>query len=212
MKAIDIRDKLKSTKIYEKLTGQLDSHKNKPIGSVCFLVDSDPSGDIKIFIKYPGRKIAKRPLKRINSNSVLWENLYDFFAVPYYLGKEVTEYKFTYKEMLDDFEKFKKNDEDFWGAILHLYEENKIIQKQFGAVGGMSPLLFLYTLKWLWIQEDLNYRFNHKPNKNEHSIKTPTYYTNKTTGVGRGKFFASLLLVKSGYFSAKDCIKITSLY
>ena len=206
--AVKLRDKIRSELpvFFEDLTRELDPYKEAKTGTHEFIVDGDKTGQVEIRINYPGRTASKRKLQLITANSVLWENLYDFAVVPYFKGQMLDIRDFTYRKVLDDFEHYKRGDEDFWNAIVSLYKHNTLPDTKFAHLKGIDPVLFLYVLKWLWAQEDLNYRVNHK------DFKCPTKYMNQKRGVGRGKFFASLLLVRSGYFTAKDCIKITSLY
>jgi hypothetical protein len=205
MSIIDIRKSLfdAKTKIFETLVNRLDSYKDEPLLSRYFLVESN--GDMEILIRYPGNKMNRRSHKRIPSK-ILWQNLYDFLVVPKMDGKEYDIREFTYKALLSDFEKNKIRDDKFWNAIIEVYKENYVISDDFSKLEGIPPALFLLVLKWLWIQEDLNYKYSWK------DVNAPTRYTNEKTGLGRGKFFGALVLVKSGYFSAEDCIKLTSLY
>jgi hypothetical protein len=206
MKEIDIRGKIKTESIFEDLTKAIDPYKTKHTNSITFLVDSSPSENAKILITYPGKKVQKRTLSRIAANSVLWQNAYDFAVVPVFKGQKQKIRDFTFEKMLRDFETQKKQDGLFWEDIVALYQENKISVRQFPELSGINAQLFLYVLKWLWIQEDLNYKLNHN------KINCPTRYKTEKTGVGRGKFFAALLLVKSGYFTTEDCKKIIALY
>jgi len=68
---------------YKQIVSKLDKYKDKPITSVEFIVERDEKNRKIIGIKYPGRKIKKRNLKRPRKNSALWENLYDFFVAVY---------------------------------------------------------------------------------------------------------------------------------
>lgn len=50
-------------------------------------------------------------------------------------------------------------DESFWKQIEELYYKNTITNTA-PALPGIDPLLFLLMLKWIWIQEDFNYRLD----------------------------------------------------
>ena len=68
--------KIKNPKtIYQELTKVLSPHREKPPGSVLFIVEGTKEKPI-IAIRYPGKKLRKRELKIIKSNSALWANLY----------------------------------------------------------------------------------------------------------------------------------------
>jgi len=67
-------------------------------------------------------------------------------------------------------------------------------------------------LKWIWLQEDFNYKFSWK------EVDSPVQYTleNKTgkptsKGAGRAKFFAALILLKH-HFNFEEVKKIIPLY
>ncbi len=202
---IDIRKKIKPATLFEDLTRELDPHKEKDTCSVVFLVDSSPDNKIKILLKYPGRKVANRNLKKARANSVHWDSLYDFLVVPIVAKKETSEKEFTYRKMLTDFDEHKKQDKPFWEAIIDLLEENVVSDKDFSYLKGIDPKVFLYVLKWMWVQEDLNYRFNHN------DFACPTRYRLPTgKSLGRKKFFASLLIVRTPYYTAKECFKLFS--
>jgi len=105
--------------------------------------------------------------------------------------------------MISDFDEYKKQDENYWKAIVDLLEKNVVSDKDFSYLGGIDAKVFLYVLKWMWIQEDLNYRLNHA------EFKCPTRYRLPTgKSLGRKKFFASLLLVRTPYYNAKECSKL----
>ena len=74
-------------KIYQELAKTLSQYKEKPAGSVLFIVEGTKKRSI-IGIRYPGKKVRKRILKTIRVNSALWANLYDFEVVPFKNGKE----------------------------------------------------------------------------------------------------------------------------
>lgn len=205
MTAIDVRKKLRRGFIFEDLSKVLDPYKERKAGSVKFLVDSSPDGKIRIFIKYPGRKVFKRKLKQNRLDSIHWDFLYDFLVVPEFGSKMLNEKDFTYRKILTDFDENKKHDNDFWSAILEVLEKNNVAPNCFSNLKGIDSRLFLYVLKWLWIQEDLNYRFNHK------DFSAPTRYRlPRGKSLGRKKFFASLILVRTPYYTAKECSKLFS--
>ncbi len=204
-KAIDIRQKLRPGTIYSDLAKQLDPFKKRKVGAVTFLVDSSPNGKVKVFINYPGRKVLNRNIKKPRVNSVHWDCLYDFLVIPSFNGKKLDQKDLTYRKILVDFESHKKQSAPFWKAVLLVLENNKVPVQTFSTLKGINPVLFLYTLKWLWLQEDFNYRLNHN------DFECPTRYRLPTgKSLGRKKFFASLLLVRTPYYTAKECFKLFS--
>jgi len=197
-------------KIYQELTQALFPHREKPAGSMLFIVEGTKRKPI-IGIRYPGRKLQRRKLKIERANSVLWANLYDFEVVPYENGKELDTQRFTFKEMIRDFHENKQGSKEFWEMIEELYKNNTITKKA-PNLPGIYPKLYLLVLKWIWIQEDFNYRFNWE------EVGSPVRYvleTRKGTrtgrGAGRAKFFAALILLKH-YFSFKLVTKIIPPY
>lgn len=81
-------------KIYQELTISLCPYKNKPVGSMLFIVEGTKKNPI-IGFRYPGRKLRKRLLKKPNKNSALWANLYDFEVVPFKKWREGSLVHFT---------------------------------------------------------------------------------------------------------------------
>ncbi len=86
MKVIElkIRD---NQKIYQELAKALYPYREKPPGSILFIVEGTKRNPL-IGIRYPGKKLKRRALKQIRKNSALWANLYDFEVVPYSKGKK----------------------------------------------------------------------------------------------------------------------------
>ncbi len=68
------------------------------------------------------------------------------------------------------------------------------------------------VLKWIWIQEDFNYKFRWD------EVDSPTPYvlltkrgTPTSKGAGRAKFFASMVLVKND-FTVNEAKKIVQVW
>ena len=197
-------------KIYEELAKVLAPYRERPAGSILFIVEGTKKNPI-IGIRYPGRKLRKRPLKIVRTNSALWANLYDFEVVPFRNGKELTTQEFTYEKLLKDFQENKKESKKFWSMLEELYRNNTITKKP-PELKGIDPLLYLLVLKWMWIQEDFNYRYSWK------EVHSPIRYVLETRtgsrtskGAGRAKFFAALILIKH-HFSFDQVKKIIPLY
>lgn len=113
--------------------------------------------------------------------------------------------------MLKDFQENKRDNEKFWNLIESLYHTNEI-SEDIPELAGINPKLFLLVLKWLWVQEDFNYRFGWE------EVSSPIRYVLETRtgsrtskGAGRAKFFAALILLKH-YFTFEQVKKIISLY
>lgn len=197
-------------KIYQELAKELSPYREKPVGSALFIVEGTKQNP-KVAISYPGKKLKRRKLKIIRSNSVLWANLYDFEVVPYKNGKRLDSKKFTFGKLFKDFYENKIQSKKFWKALKQLYYNNTIPQKA-PKLSGINSKFYLLMLRWIWLQEDFNYRFNWK------DVSSPVRYTLETRtgtttrkGAGRAKFFAALVLLKNG-FSFEQVIKIIPLY
>lgn len=197
-------------KIYQELAKTLSQYREKPAGSILFIVEGTKKKLI-IGIRYPGKKVRKRILKTIRTNSALWANLYDFEVVPFKSGKEVDTQKFTFEELLKDFQNNKRNSEKFWRILEELYKNNTITKNP-PKLSGIDSQLYLLVLKWIWIQEDFNYRFGWE------EVNSPIRYVLETRtgsrtakGAGRAKFFAALILLKH-HFVFEQVKKIIPLY
>jgi len=206
-----IQLKIKDNKhIYQELTMALFPYKNKKQGSILFLVEGTEKRPI-IGIRYPGKKVIKRKLKKPNKNSSLWANLYDFEVVPFENKKEIKTNKFTFEELMKDFQENKRKNKKFWTMLEELYFENNITKKP-PKLKGLNPILYLLVLKWIWVQEDFNYRLNWQ------EVKSPIKYCLQTRtgtatrkGAGRAKFFAALILLRH-HFTFEQVKKIIPLY
>ena len=197
-------------KIYQELAKKLSPHREKPTGSVLFVVEGTKQNP-KIAISYPGRKMKRRKLKTIRSNSVLWANLYDFEVIPYKNNKRIDSRKFTFGELLKDFYENKIQSKKFWKALKQLYYKNTI-SLEIPKLAGIDSRLYLLALKWIWIQEDFNYRLGWKDVNSSirYVLETRTGTTTRK-GAGRAKFFAALVLLNNR-FSFEQVKKIIPLY
>jgi len=208
-KLIEVRINNPET-IYQELAKTLSPFREKPAGSVLFIVEGTKKNPI-IGLRYPGKKVKKRVLKFARSNSALWANLYDFEVVPYRDGKEITSGEFTFERMLRDFQENKRNSEKFWQQIEELYQA-QTITRQPPKLKGINSKLYLLVLKWIWIQEDFNYRLGWQEVSSTVRYVLETRTGNKTAkGAGRAKFFAALILLKH-HFTFEQVKKIIPLY
>lgn len=196
-------------KIYHELTNALCPYREKPAGSVLFIVEGTKEKPI-IGLRYPGKKLRKREVKQVRKNSALWANLYDFEVVAYKNGKEVQGNQFTFSIFMEDFYKNKRGNKDFWRCIQEVYYKNTLIKKP-QTIQGINSKMFLLMLKWIWVQEDFNYKFGWE------EVGSPARYilenrtgTRTGKGAGRAKFFAALILLK--YFTLEQVKKIIPLY
>lgn len=202
--------KVSSKNIYHGLAVALAPHREKVMCSVEFIVEGTKKKPI-IGIRYPGKKVVKRKLKSKRANSVKWGNLFDFLVIPYTDGKEARREDFTFEKILKDFEENKRDNENFWKCIEEVYYKNELT-KEPPELPGINSKLFLLVLKWIWIQEDLNYKFSWK------DINSPIRYVLLTRkgstiskGAGRAKFFAALILLKH-HFTFNEVKKIIPMY
>lgn len=196
--------------LYKEIARTLCGYKETPAGSNIFIVEGTIK-EPKIGIRYPGKKVFKRDVKHPRSNSILWGNLYDFEVVPFKNGKEIATTNFTFSAILEDFDNHKKDNEKFWGILEELYQTNTLY-KEPPVLPGIDSKLFLLVLKWIWIQEDFNYKLSWQ------DVNSPERYglytrtgTSTRKGAGRAKFFAALILVKH-HFTIEEVKKIIPLY
>lgn len=189
-------------KIYQELTKILAPHREEATGYILFIVEGTKKNPI-IGIRYPGKKVFKR--KKL----IKWGNLFDFEVVIYENNKEIKDRSlFTFSGMLYDFYTYKKDNEEFWGIIEELYKTNKI-NKKIPRLRGINSSLFLLALKWIWIQEDLNYKLSWKDVNS--SVRYGLYNKKQkpmSKGAGRGKFFGALVLAKFSDFTFDEIVKI----
>jgi hypothetical protein len=203
---LKIRD---SKAIYKELTKILSNYRERPQGSLLFIVEGTKDNPI-IGIRYPGMKVKRRILKKPNKNSALWANLYDFEVVAFKDGKEIESNQFTFTKLVDDFYENKRGNKEFWKCINELYKNNTLRAK-LPKIKGIDSKLFLLMLKWIWIQEDFNYKFswNEVDSPVRYVLETRTG-TRTSKGAGRAKSFAAIILLN--YFTLKEVKKIIPAY
>ena len=203
--------KIKDTKnIYKEIASALLPYREREEGSVEFIVEGSIKNPI-VGIRYPGKKVEKRQLKVRRANSAEWRNLFDFFVVPYKDGKELEGQNFTFENILRDFEENKRENKEFWKLLEKIYYENELTEDP-PELPGIPSKLFLLVLKWMWIQEDFNYKFSWE------DVGSPVKYvletkrgTRTAKGAGRAKFFAALILLKH-HFKFEEVKKIIPMY
>jgi len=203
---LKIRD---SKAIYKELTKILSNYRERPQGSLLFIVEGTKDNPI-IGIRYPGMKVKRRILKKPNKNSALWANLYDFEVVAFKDGKEIESNQFTFTKLVDNFYENKRGNKEFWKCINELYKNNTLRAK-LPKIKGIDSKLFLLMLKWIWIQEDFNYKFswNEVDSPVRYVLETRTG-TRTSKGAGRAKSFAAIILLN--YFTLKEVKKIIPAY
>ena len=190
--------------VYKHLAEVLPEYCEKPMFSEIFIVEGMLEKP-RVGIRYPGKKLRKR---NVSPRFAQWANLLDFLVVPFVNGVEQLPKEFNYRYILADFDEHKKDSDAFWEMIVELYEKG-VITKEPPNLGGLEPKLFLEMLKWLMIQEDLNYKLSCEDTE----CKVKYVLTNKNgrptrKGAGRAKFFAALLLVRDKHFDSKIVSKI----
>ena len=196
-------------KIYQELAETLSPYRKRPAGSVLFIVEGTKKNPV-IGLRYPGKKLRKREVKQLRKNSVLWANLYDFEVVAYKGGWEDKGNQFTFSVFMEDFYKNKKGNKNFWRCIEEIYYKN-VLAKKPPKTKGINSKMFLLMLKWIWIQEDFNYRFGWKDvNSSVRYVLENRTGSRTAKGAGRAKFFAALILLN--YFTLEQVKKIIPLY
>lgn len=198
--------------IYQEVAEKLYEYREMAECSISFIVEGTKENPI-IEIKYPGKKVKKRESGRQNRRFIPWANLYDFVVIPFNNNKEISPENFTFEKILRDFEKNKKNSEEFWNQIENVYYHNKIIGEPM-ELSGINSKLDLLMLKWIWVQEDFNYKLSWEdlnlPETQKYKLETRTGTSTKK-GAGRAKFFAALILLKFG-FTFDEVKKIIPFY
>ena len=196
-------------KIYQELVQALCPYKEQPAGSMVFIVEGTEKNPV-IGLRYPGKKLKKREIKQPRTNSVHWANLYDFEVVAYQNGEEVQGNQFTFSMFMEDFYNNKRDNKDFWKCLEEVYYKNALLSEP-PHTEGIDSKTFLLMLKWIWVQEDFNYRFNWQ------EVGSPVRYilenrtgTRTAKGAGRAKFFAAFILLN--YFTVEQIKKIIPLY
>lgn len=193
--------------VYKQLAQILPQFRNEPTRSRLFIVEGTLQHP-RVGFRYPGYKLKPRTLTRPNRKSALWANLLDFEVVPFIGGKEESSTLFTYRILLKDFELHKKDDAEFWTRIGQLHKSN-FIPHRLPRLRGIGSRQFLEMLKWMWIQEDLNYKLSSKEVDSSLHYRLQNKSGSATgNGAGRDKFYAGLLLVKHHNFDAGKVGKI----
>ena len=162
-------------------------------------------------IRYPGKKVMRRNIDSTRRNVIRWANLLDFLVVPYQNKRELNPQNFTFDNLIEDFYENKLHNDEFWKCVEDVYYHNTLPERAPKA-DGIEPLLFLAVLKWIWIQEDLNYRFSWR------EIDSPVKYIllsargkRMSKGAGRAKFFGALILLRHD-FTLKVVRKIIPMF
>ncbi|NQU84054.1 MAG: hypothetical protein HQ536_05080 [Parcubacteria group bacterium] len=203
-------------RLYHELAIKLEKHKDKEPHSMRFVVEGDINNPL-VAIDYPGRKMFKRTLNSNRRNVAQWANLFDFRVVPYDKGKALGVEDFTFDKFLTDFKDHKSNNEEFWNILEHLYRTNELIQDP-PVLPGIDSKTFLLTLKWIWIEEDFNYRlkWDDVQSETKYVLAKISKSTGKeqsvSRGAGRAKFFAALVLLHRGDFTHQEVKKIIPLF
>lgn len=192
--------------IYRELVQALYPYRYEDALSVEFIVEGGLNNPI-VGIRYPGEKVKFRE-GRVR---VKWANLYDFLVVPYRDGAECNTADFTFEKLLHDYYQYKKDSDVFWKLVRNIYYKNIMPWKP-PYLPGIYPVLFLLTLKWMWIQEDLNYKLDwNEVGSPEKYIRLSRRGKRVGKGAGRAKFFAVLILVRHE-FTLEEIKKIIPLY
>jgi len=193
-----------SADIFNDIALALYPFRDEAVKSVEYIVEGS-IGNPQIIIKYPGYKVEKKGDE--------YYNLFDFYVEPY-INNEPRGELFTHENIIHDFITHKIKSEEFWELVEIIYKENKLM-KDPPKLEGIDPRIFLLTLKWIWIQEDFNYRlFYYK------DIKSPTPYKLITRGgkiiiepkKGREMLYEALQKAKEGADFRKLRTEYISIY
>jgi hypothetical protein len=193
---------------YPEIARALEPHKDKSRHSVEFWVEMD--GNLPIVgLLYPGKKKKYRPPPKI----MKWDNLYDFVVQPYSTGNRVDPAEFTFEKMLEDFAEHKSGSNQFWELLEELYDTN-ILSIIPPTLPGIESRLYLLVLKWIWIQEDLRYKYDWEDVESRIRYRRTSKKGNSLPkgGAGRAKFFAALVLLRNRLFTLDEVKKIIPPY
>jgi len=194
-----------SDNLYNEIALALEPYKERDTLSVEFIVEGNASEPI-IGIRYPGKKVTKRA-----SGIAPWGNLFDFLVVPYENHRELQTQDFTFEKLLQDFDRNKMKSEEFWKCVEEIYYKNSISREP-PELHGINSKLFLLVLKWIWIQEDFNYRLNWQDvGSKVRYVLLSRKGSVINRGVGRAKFFAAMILLKY-HFTIDEVKKIVPLF
>ncbi|MEK7600988.1 MAG: hypothetical protein AAB480_00445 [Patescibacteria group bacterium] len=206
MELLTIKD---TARIYQEVAAFLSRHKDSVLGAHLFVVEGTLENPL-VAIRYPGRKMIKRTYKTKSKpkNFIEWANLCDFEVVAFRNGVAQEKSDYTYKKFYEDFEQNKIQSAEFCKLLDEVYKHNTIT----GAIPslpGIDSELFLRMLKWMWIQEDFNYKYSSDQVKSPIKYRLQTLKGSTTSnGAGRARFYASLFLLRSGEFDSKIIPKI----
>lgn len=206
MELLTIKD---PKQIYQELASFLIQYKDSPQGTHLFVVEGTLNNPI-VALRYPGRKLVKRTHKAKTKpkNFIEWANLCDFEVVGFRNRVEIPKNELTYSKIFEDFAANKIKSAAFCRLLDNLYKHNTITG-EIPTLHGIDSKLFLLMLKWLWIQEDLNYKFSSSYVESPIKYRLQTLKGSATSdGAGRARFYASLFLLRSGEFDAKIIPKI----
>lgn len=208
------------------LANELAPFYNKKTFSEEFVVEGTLENP-KIILRYPGERRLDRYLLHSGGKQsklkIRWINIFDFFVVTYDDGGEMDGGIFSYWNLADDFYANKRESKEFWDLLENTYNKEDF-SDGFPELPGIDPELYLLTLKWMWIQEELNYTTLIEPNQIKNKIpryelhkmkwekkdrkKVRIISTSKVRGIGRKAFYAPLLLMKFHNFTPKEVKKI----
>lgn len=140
--------------------------------------------------------------------------MFDFYVEPYIDEKPAGEL-FTHENIINDFKEYKVDSKEFWNLIDIIYKENRL-ERNPPELDGIPPRIFLLTLKWIWIQEDFNYRLFYGKD-----IQSPIPYKliTRRDGIilsapmkGRKMLYEALLEAKEGATSVEIISKYIQKY
>ncbi len=191
--------------VYKELSNFLYKYADSPAGSYLFIVEGTVKKPI-MAIRYPGKKVRKREVKKITKSSCLWANMLDFEVVVYENGKELGSKDFTFSKIAEDYDKNKKGNKEFWSCLEELFKTDEV-KRSIPKLPGIDSELFLLAVKWIWIQEDLNYRLNWEETCSPVKYRLESKKGNSVSGgAGRKRFYAFLRLLD--WFDFKTVCKI----
>lgn len=208
------------------LANKLAPFYNKKLFSEEFVVEGTLENP-KIILRYPGERRIDRYTLCLEKNQsrlkVRWLNIFDFFVETYANGEKMDSGIFSYWNLADDFYSNKRESEEFWSLLDKIYNKEDF-STDFPELPGINSELFLLTLKWMWVQEELNYTTLIEPHQIENELpkydlhkikwekidnkKVRVISTSKVRGIGRKAFYAPLLLMKFHNYIPKEVKKI----
>lgn len=163
----------------------------------------DELDEYEISLLYPGKHVKYLPGKR--KKKYYWEKMGDFKIQPLKNGVSSGVETFKLEDFVRDFHEYKVDNNAFWEALLIVYYTNEL-PNEIPDADGMDPRLFLLCIKWIYILEDMNYKYTWE----EAGSLIP--YKGVSGKAGRAKLTGSFDLARIKRYTLEELLCIIPLY